>query len=326
MPKVSVIIPVYNTEKYLRKCLDSVCNQTLSDIEIICVNDCSPDNSLDILKEFSQKDSRIKVINFEENKGVSIARNTGIDSATGEFIGFVDADDFIDLDFYEKLYNKAIETDADCVKGNIFDYDEKTDKSTLTAFYDQNDKIRKNKAYFCYGFTSAIYKTKVIQENGVNFPENITYFEDPYFSIFASIYTHNIEFVDSAKYNYIRHEDSACYNSMNEEKVKDFFKIVGIIFEKLQNIELPKEAHSIYISFLLEHLVPKCSDIAIPKLGNEMAIDLCSRIIDENKNILNSVLTEYFMNKKNTEEKNIQKQKANLLKNLRKNIKPRGAL
>lgn len=113
MPKVSVIIPVYNTEKYLRKCLDSVCNQTLSDIEIICVNDCSPDNSLEILNEYAQKDNRIKVINFEENKGVSIARNTGIDSATGEFIGFVDADDFVDLDFYEKLYNKATETGAD---------------------------------------------------------------------------------------------------------------------------------------------------------------------------------------------------------------------
>ena len=116
MPKVSVIIPIYNTEKYLRKCLDSVCNQTLSDIEIICVNDCSTDNSLEILEEYASKDNRIKLIDFKENKGAAVARNAGIDEAKGEYIGFVDSDDFIDLDFYEKLYNKAVKSGADCVK------------------------------------------------------------------------------------------------------------------------------------------------------------------------------------------------------------------
>ena len=105
--KVSVIIPVYNTEKYLEKCLYSVCNQTLSDIEIICINDCSTDNSREILNKYAADDERIKIINFEENKGAAAARNAGIDAATGEYIGFVDSDDYPDLDFYEKLYNKA---------------------------------------------------------------------------------------------------------------------------------------------------------------------------------------------------------------------------
>ena len=94
MPKVSVIIPVYNTEKYLKKCLDSVCNQTLSDIEIICIDDCSTDNSLNILKEYTLKDNRIKLIEFKENKGAAVARNTGIDEAKGEYIGFIDSDDY----------------------------------------------------------------------------------------------------------------------------------------------------------------------------------------------------------------------------------------
>lgn len=123
MSKVSVIIPVYNTEKFLRKCLDSVCNQTLQDIEIICINDCSTDGSLEILREYAGKDNRIKLIELFENGGAAKARNIGIDIAHGEYIGFVDSDDFVDLDFYEKLYNKAVETGADAVKG-VYKYSE----------------------------------------------------------------------------------------------------------------------------------------------------------------------------------------------------------
>ena len=91
MPKISVIIPVYNVEKYLAECLTSVVNQTFKDIEIICVNDGSTDNSPKILKEFAQKDSRIKIIN-QENQGLSAARNTGLDVATGEYVSFIDSD------------------------------------------------------------------------------------------------------------------------------------------------------------------------------------------------------------------------------------------
>lgn len=116
--KVSVIIPVYNAAQYLERCLDSVINQTLKDIEIICINDCSTDNSLEILEEYASKDNRIKIIDFKENKGVAAARNAGINEAQGEYIGFVDPDDYIDSDFYAQLYKKAYETKADIVKGN----------------------------------------------------------------------------------------------------------------------------------------------------------------------------------------------------------------
>ena len=92
MPKVSVIIPVYNVEKYLKQCLDSVVNQTLKDIEIICVNDGSTDNSLEILEEYAQKDNRIIIIS-QENQGQSVARNIALEKATGEYVGFVDSDD-----------------------------------------------------------------------------------------------------------------------------------------------------------------------------------------------------------------------------------------
>ena len=106
MIKVSVIVPVFNTEKYKEKCLNSLINQTLQDIEIICVNDGSTDKSADIIKKFANKDSRFKLIN-QENKKQGAARNTGMKIAKGEYIGFVDSDDWVDLEYYEKLYNAA---------------------------------------------------------------------------------------------------------------------------------------------------------------------------------------------------------------------------
>lgn len=112
MTKVSIIVPVYNTEKYLRKCLISLVNQTLHDIEIICVNDGSTDNSLAVLNEFAKKDARIKVI-VKENEGQSAARNLAIQQAQGEFLGFVDSDDWVDLKYFEELYNTAKKYNCD---------------------------------------------------------------------------------------------------------------------------------------------------------------------------------------------------------------------
>ena len=111
---VSIIIPVYNTENYLKECLDSVVNQTLKEIEIICINDGSTDNSLKIMKSYAEKDDRIKIID-KKNEGQSVARNTGVKEAIGEYIAFVDSDDYIDQDAYEKLYRFAKKYGQDMV-------------------------------------------------------------------------------------------------------------------------------------------------------------------------------------------------------------------
>ena len=113
-PTVSIIVPIYNVEKYLGRCLDSLLAQTLKNIEIIAVNDGSTDLSLKILKEYSIKDSRIKIIN-KPNGGVSSARNEGIQLASGEFIGFVDPDDWVDPEMYEDMVNHAKNEKADIV-------------------------------------------------------------------------------------------------------------------------------------------------------------------------------------------------------------------
>jgi glycosyltransferase involved in cell wall biosynthesis len=113
-PKVSVIIAVYNTEEYLKQCLDSVCNQTLKGIEIICVNDGSSDGSLSILEEYASKDKRIIVIS-QENQGAGAARNVGLEIAKGKYVAFVDSDDWVELNMLENLYARAEEANADIV-------------------------------------------------------------------------------------------------------------------------------------------------------------------------------------------------------------------
>ena len=106
-PLISVIIPVYNTEEYLEDCLNSIIHQSLPDIEIICINDGSTDNSMDVLKKYAYNDRRLRLIDNESNLGASISRNKGLNLAIGEYIVFHDSDDFIDYDAYEKLYNFA---------------------------------------------------------------------------------------------------------------------------------------------------------------------------------------------------------------------------
>ena len=250
MPKVSVIIPVFNRSRYLEKCLDSVLNQTLSNIEVICVDDGSTDDSLSKLRNYALEDKRVKVISLEKNRGVSVARNIGIENATGEFLAFVDSDDFLDEQFYEKLYNKALETQADCAKGNIYNYDEKTGEISFIEFYDMNEKISQNKYYFYYGFTSGIYKTDIVQKNSIKFPENKSYFEDPYFSIQVAHAINKVSTVDDAKYYYLKH-DNTLSAVINVKNIKDVSKeILDYIDVNIKN----KTDYCIVFDFLIDYL------------------------------------------------------------------------
>ncbi|MDR1235695.1 MAG: glycosyltransferase [Holosporaceae bacterium] len=112
-PKISIIIPVYNTERFLRECLDSILNQTFTDFEVICINDASSDRCSDILREYANKDKRVRVINHEKNAGMAAARNTGLDAAEGEYIGFSDSDDYMHPDMIKIMYTEIRRNDCD---------------------------------------------------------------------------------------------------------------------------------------------------------------------------------------------------------------------
>ncbi|MBO4712065.1 glycosyltransferase family 2 protein [bacterium] len=144
-PKISIIIPVYNVEKYLRECLDSCVNQTLEDIEIICVDDASPDNSIKILEEYQAKDPRIKIFRHETNKNLGAARNTGLANATGEYIWFIDSDDYIDSKACQILYDAIKEFDVDmlCFSALRFIGEDEERQFFYDKYYHQGVQINK---------------------------------------------------------------------------------------------------------------------------------------------------------------------------------------
>ena len=207
MPKISVVIPVYNTEKYLPRCLDSILGQTLADIEIICINDCSDDGSKNILDEYACRDNRVRVVDFKENKGVSFARNYGIEIATGDYVAFADSDDYLDLDFYENLYIKASQTGADIVKGDL----KEIFPNGKIKTYPQNENIikYKNKYCFYFSFTTAIYRLSLIVDNRCYFNHKLVYIEDLVWLNQIVTHANTVEVVPNVYYNYKRREDSA---------------------------------------------------------------------------------------------------------------------
>ena len=174
--KVSIIVPVYNMEKRLNKCLDSLINQTYKDVEIIIVNDGSMDHSLDIIREYQAKDSRIKVIN-QRNLGISEARNNGLAMATGDYICFADSDDYIELNMIEELVNKITADKSDIVVCDYYIFDD-TNRKVMTVGYDElfggsiydNPNIIKDIDFAPW---NKIYKKELF--DGIKFPVNTKY-------------------------------------------------------------------------------------------------------------------------------------------------------
>ena len=130
MVKVSILVPCYNVEKYLKQCLDSIVNQTLKDIEIICINDGSKDSTLEILREYENNDSRVKVIS-KKNSGYGASMNIGLETAKGEFVGIVESDDYVELNMFETLYNEAKNNNLDVVRSNFYLYNSKNNTHEL---------------------------------------------------------------------------------------------------------------------------------------------------------------------------------------------------
>lgn len=178
MPKISVIVPIYNVEKYLQECLDSIINQTFKDIEIICVNDGSTDSSLEILNKYAEQDQRIKIIN-QNNQGLSAARNTGIKYANGEYISFIDSDDYIDTSLYETLV-KYLPAEMICFNAKAFGDNfipEKMQKNLICKI-NGLEKISDKSIFKTNVYAwNKLFKTEIIKKYNLEFPKGL-YFED----------------------------------------------------------------------------------------------------------------------------------------------------
>lgn len=252
MTKVSVIIPVYNTYDYLSKCLDSLVNQTLEDIEFIVVNDGSPDDSEKLIKEYSKKYSKIKYYK-KKNGGLSSARNFGIKKATGEYIGFVDSDDYVENTMFEKLYNKAVDTNSDvvCCQLNYL-YPNKT---ILHHYKDLNifgksvisspQILNQVKSYAC----NKIYKRELWDK--FTFPNQ--YFEDSAIIYNVLSNANKIDVIDEGLY-YYRKDVETAITKKKDQATYDIFKSCDSIltyYKKYKNNQdLMKSINDIIIGHI----------------------------------------------------------------------------
>lgn len=216
MIKISIIIAVYNCEKYIEACARSLFEQTLNCIEYVFINDATHDNSITILEkvieDYSTRKSFIKIINLEKNGGVSNARRIGIENATGEYVIHTDSDDWVDKDMYERLYRKAKETDADIVGCNF--RHEFSDKQY--DFHQQYaDTMEENISRLINGrifpsLCTSLTRRSLIEDNGISFPVGLNMGEDLFFNLQLYLHAKKIVSINWAPYHYRHTEQSSC--------------------------------------------------------------------------------------------------------------------
>ena len=237
MPNISVIVPVYNSEKYLSLCLDSIVGQSYGDFEAICINDGSTDGSTKILQEYAEKDQRIRIIN-QENKGQSAARNAGLDVAKGEYIAFVDSDDVVNPRFLEILYTAAENTGSEvvcCGFGKIYDGQESfikkgivhpvVYKKALKALLDVRNFIQ-------FSVWNKLYKSELLKN--FRFMENNS-FEDWVFNscVFANV--KSLLWIKNKLYGYRISENSIMRRPFTAKKISDYAAGIRCVYEYYQH-------------------------------------------------------------------------------------------
>ena len=234
--KISIIVPVYNVEKYLRKCLDSLVNQTLQEIEILVVNDGSSDNSQLIIDEFQKKYS-LKIKSFiKENGGLSDARNFGLDRAVGEFIGFVDSDDEVSLNMFEEMYALAKKHDAEMVICNLQKVDQNgnvTQKLTQIPYMPENIELENHFSVFSdvsYFACNKIFKNQLFKNK--RFKKGV-HFED--IQLIPQLLLHCDTIAQTQNYHYQYLERTDSISKTHTEKGLDILKAVADVEETFKN-------------------------------------------------------------------------------------------
>ena len=285
-PLVSIIVPVYNVEKYLKKCVQSIINQTYKNLEIILVDDGSSDNSGKICDEFAQKDNRIKVIH-KTNGGLSDARNAGLDVMSGEWVSFVDSDDFIDKFHIENLYLQALRNHSDiCVCGfKIVNEDYQTIRNIKVKF---SDSLSGNLA-FKYSLNSKIdpsFCNKIFKSSlfkNTRFVKGICYEDrELIHRIFYKV--DRVSFLDSESYFYLKRVGSTM-NHINKKKIDDRFIVIDYIEKFLKNKNIfEKYKKEFIICYLLNVYMSVSFQIA--KYSKHYNNDIKYMILNSDTNML----------------------------------------
>ena len=233
--KVSILVPIYNVEKFFSRCLESLFNQTYQNIEYVFVNDCTPDNSMVVLHNFMEKyPSRAKLVRIIENTnncGIAIVRNTLIKNATGDYVLFVDSDDWIEEDMVEKLVDKAIQTDADVVGCDY--YEDYSNKAVLCKQHYPTDRIEAMKAMTLLKIKGVLWKLLIrhdlIVKNNLSFIPEIHFGEDYIFCCKLFFYAKSISNVDEALYHYVQYNPNNYCSSNSDKRIQSFAKAIKTV-------------------------------------------------------------------------------------------------
>ena len=230
MADISIIVPIYNAEKYLNKCIDSLVNQTKKELEFILVNDGSTDLSEDIIKSY--KDKRIKYFK-NKNQGIGKTRNFGIDKATGKYLMFLDSDDYLDINACEKLYNKAIKEKSDLVVFDFYRVEDTLKEVTINNFKSSSLKENPNLLLdINLGPCNKLIKRELIDKNNTRFNEKLKYEDTPFVAEIIKN-ANKISKLNEYLHYYVIHSNSE--TTVRDERVFDIIKIIDIIREQYKN-------------------------------------------------------------------------------------------
>jgi glycosyltransferase involved in cell wall biosynthesis len=223
MPKISVIVPVYNAQGHLAQCLENLIYQTYSNLEIIIIDDGSPDNSSAVYNKYANDDPRIKIIR-QENQGVSVARNVGIDIATGDYIHFMDADDWLDLNYYEKMLDIAKTTGADITASGIKRYNSTfpdikySAKMLLLNLQEKTSILELPENCYVWRY---LFRHDFIKNNNLRFTPGMNILEDVVFTLNAVKKSNKVAITPHINYNYLTHPLSVMNSKKTEKNLAD---------------------------------------------------------------------------------------------------------
>ena len=267
--KVSVVIPVYNVSKYLNRCVDSVLNQSLKEIEVILVNDCSPDvKDHEICERYTKVDSRVKYINLKKNLGPGAARNAGIQIAKGDFLGFVDGDDYIHKDMYQVMYERAVKEKIDFVQCNLNVFDAKGKAIPYTVDNNIKDRIvedidAKVKSYLHHSKAinfrvspspcNKITLRKLWTDNDIYFPEGV--FHEDYIPVLKTLFYSDKSLFITKHFYYYAYNPKSTTKTFNDNRIPSTFLFLRQIKEFLQQKGIYQRYEKIYINYYFIHLL-----------------------------------------------------------------------
>jgi len=284
MPKVSIIVPVYNVEEYLETCLDSLVNQTLKDIEIIVVNDGTKDNSQKIIDKYIKKYPKLVKGYIKENGGLSSARNYGLKYAKGEYIAFVDSDDWVELDMYEKMYNKAITKNFDmvvCDLKYIYPNKEMNAKSNISHDITDKSMIKKTMLNIYPSAWNKIFKKELFKSK-VKFKEKV-WFEDVEFLYRLYPYINSIGVVKEPFYNYLQREGAitSTFDKRLFHYVDNWNGIIEYYKDKKMYDEYKKELEYCYVRYLLATFIKRAANFKDKEMYKE-AVEVALKEVKKN--------------------------------------------